>query len=341
MKKIVRALFAVVLCAAQAGEWKNLTDDNWLGGRRTAPGRLKRKVVLTMDWSWKDPACLEQFAQLQKFYTAYAGKPFMLVASQRADGEPEKIKSLVAEQKVSFPVYFGAELSDAPGSKNFPYFYVVNHAGKVTYAGGDVHEAMTAAVDAITELPVPGELIGGVTLKKYKSLRNQLVLGKSVESGNAIAQVKNGAQSKNKSQSIEAQSILNAIESTHKLLAEQIKDELAEQPAAAYRDLDLYLRTWPSERAEYGAKFDALKEIPDIQKIAKFGEEVRRLRILKSRVEASAKLRKAEFLRAGSDSLVEGADPRLKAEAKQYLAELDDTIAELKALVNRKKKDGV
>ena len=76
--------------------------------------------------------------------------------------------------------------------------------GAEVYAGGDKNAAIVAMVETLTNLPVPGQLIGGgVTLRKFKQYQKKLVMGKSAE-GFALAPFKAALKSKKPAEAEEA-----------------------------------------------------------------------------------------------------------------------------------------
>ncbi len=135
---------------------------------------------------------------------------------------------------------------------------VADTNGATVYEGGDKNEAVVAMVDTLTNLPVPGQLIAGVPLKKFRQYRKRLVMGVKAE-GYALAPFKNALKSRKPEEVAEAQAILDSIEKAKKRLAEDIKDDLeAGDKGMALRDIRWYITTWPSERAAYEADFKRL-----------------------------------------------------------------------------------
>lgn len=149
-------------------------------------------------------------------------------------------------------------------------FRVLDASGTVVYEGGDEREAEAAVVNALTEMPVPGQLINGVALKKFKSLQKSYVMGKVKAEGAGLAPFKAALKSKKPGEAEEAQAILDSIETAKKNLEQWISEELQDNDkGAALRDLNWFCKTWPSEKAKYEADFKKLSADPEAVKAYK------------------------------------------------------------------------
>ena len=143
---------------------------------------------------------------------------------------------------------------------------VTDPNGAEVYSGGDKNAAVVAMVEILTNMPVPGQLINGVALKKFKQYQKKLVMGKSAE-GFALAPFKAALKSKKPAEVEEAQAILDSIEKAKARLAEDIKEDLAaDDKGMALRDIRWYVTTWPSERKTYEADFKRLSADPEAVK---------------------------------------------------------------------------
>lgn len=200
----------------------------------------ERKVVMSVEWGDDSQASQETVAFLKKNAVGYA-----------ANGHP-----------VSF------KLARNPGRAE-PFVVVTDPNGAKIYAGTDKNAAVVAMVETLTNLPVPGQLISGVELRKFKQYQKKLVMGKSAE-GYALAPFKAALKSKKPVEVEEAQAILDSIENAKKTLAEDIKDDLAaDDKGMALRDIRWYITTWPSERKTYEADFKRLLADPEAVKAEK------------------------------------------------------------------------
>ena len=273
MKTLFRACVALSALAAlplSAGEWKGLEESNWRAGRKLRPNDLRRKVVTVVEWGVGCPDCPDVLGFVQKNVIGQRvnGHPVAMLASHLQEEDPEKVKAAAAARGIKCAVYQDARFSDVKAAPGVPYVYVVDTTSTVVYEGTDKNDAVVAMVDAITELPVPGQLINGVDLKKFKAFQKKLVMGFKAE-GAALAPFKAALKSKKPGEAEEAQAVLESIEKAKKNLEDEIAEDLAaEDKGAALRDIRWFSKTWPSEASKYADKFRELAADPE----AKAGE---------------------------------------------------------------------
>lgn len=149
-------------------------------------------------------------------------------------------------------------------------FRVLDAAGAVVYEGEDDREAEAAVVNALTDMPVPGQLINGVVLKRFKSYQKTFVMGKVKAEGSGLAPFKAALKSRKPAEVEEAQAILDSIAAAKKNLEMWIADDLAaNDKGAALRDLMWFCKTWPSEKGKYEADYKRLLADPEAVKAAK------------------------------------------------------------------------
>jgi hypothetical protein len=147
--------FAFFLAAFTA--WTGLTSENHLGGRKVSEGYLQGKVVLVQRWRGTDASSSRALERMERVWQSYKSKPFVLLGSY-AGGEAGRAAAARAVKRlaVSCPVYCGAERAqDAPQSEKFPFYYVVDATGRVTFRGSDGRLAEMALENALTNLASP------------------------------------------------------------------------------------------------------------------------------------------------------------------------------------------
>lgn len=244
MKKTLLISVVCAVAAAGAVEWKGLDDANHLGGSKITAADLLGKVVLVDEWGKDCPPCKALLPELQKYWTSFASKGFVLLGSHRQQKDVEAIKKILAENKVTYPVYQGAGIVDAPRSRSLPHMYVINHRGDVIYNGRSSREAIEKVQDALMAKNLPPSLIGNTELKKFKSLAQKLVLGKNISSVQKQLEriVK---KSKDSDQVAEAQSLLTAMEEAKRQIGGDIELMKRVDPENALRLVTLYIKTWP------------------------------------------------------------------------------------------------
>lgn len=198
----------------------------------------RRKITVSIDWAKGDQESVTALDFLKKSVVGYRenGHPVAMKATLRSGG-------------------------------NVPYIVVTDPSGAELYAGADKNAAAVALTEAIMNMPVPGQMISGVVLKKFRGADKKYVMGKMKGEGYALAPFKNALKSKKPAEVEEAQAILDSIERAKKNLEEDIEACLAdgskEAKGEALRDIRWYMYTWPSEKEKYAAKFKTLAADPE------------------------------------------------------------------------------
>ena len=122
------------------------------------------------------------------------------------------------------------------------------------------------------DLPVPGQLINGVVLKKFRGADVRYVMGKKKGEGADLAPFKAALKSKKPGEAEEAQAILDSIERAKKNLEEDIAACLAEgtkeAKGEALRDIFWFRMTWPSEKDKYAEAYKRLSADPEAKAAA-------------------------------------------------------------------------
>ena len=201
-----------------------------------APAR--RKLTVTVDWAQGNEESRIALAFLKKTVLGYrdAGYVIAMKATLRDGG-------------------------------NVPEIHVTDASGTEVYAGSDKNDAAVALTEAIMNQPVPGQMITGVELKKFRGADKRYVMGKMKGEGTALAPFKTALKSKKPAEAEEAQAILDSIERAKKNLEEDIEACLAEDSkdakGEALRDIRWFRATWPSEAKKYDESFKRLSADPE------------------------------------------------------------------------------
>ena len=112
-----------------------------------APAR--RKLTVTVDWTQDNEESRTALAFLKKTVLGYreAGHVIAMRTTLRDGG-------------------------------NVPDIHVTDASGKEVYAGPDKNDAAVALTEAIMNQPVPGQMIAGVELKKFRGADKRYIMGK-------------------------------------------------------------------------------------------------------------------------------------------------------------------
>ena len=198
---------------------------------------------------------------------AFRHKVVLLAGFGAGSEKAASVRTFAAAYADSHGASFAFATKTRPGADRFR---VLDASGTVVYEGEDDREAEAAVVNALTEMPVPGQLINGVALKKFSRLQKTFVMGKVKAEGAALAPIRAALKSRKPGEAEEAQAILDSIAAAKKNLEAWIADDLASgDKGAALRDLTWFCRTWPSEKEKYEADYRRLQADPEAVKAAK------------------------------------------------------------------------
>ena len=199
--------------------------------------------------------------------SAFRHKVALIAGFGEGSEKAASVRRFAAAYTDSHGASFVFATKTRPGADRFR---VLDAAGVVVYEGEDDREAEAAVVNALTDMPVPGQLINGVVLKKFKSYQKTFVMGKVKAEGSGLAPFKAALKSRKPAEVEEAQAILDSIAAAKKNLEMWIADDLAaNDKGAALRDLMWFCKTWPSEKGKYEADYKRLLADPEAVKAAK------------------------------------------------------------------------
>lgn len=199
--------------------------------------------------------------------SAFRHKVALIAGFGEGSEKAASVRRFAAAYTDSHGASFVFATKTRPGADRFR---VLDAAGAVVYEGEDDREAEAAVVNALTDMSVPGQLINGVVLKKFKSYQKTFVMGKVKAEGSGLAPFKAALKSRKPAEVEEAQAILDSIAAAKKNLEMWIADDLAaNDKGAALRDLMWFCKTWPSEKGKYEADYKRLLADPEAVKAAK------------------------------------------------------------------------
>ena len=267
MKELILAgIVMAVAAVANAGLWDGVTEENYVGGTKITERDLLGKVVLFFVMNANEST--EKAApRMQELYKSFDNKRFCVLGSWA--GDKEKAAAELAKLKTTFPVYKGAKLASDTTKRDPGGAAVISQYGKVLAATTTLnrfskdHEQIL--VEAITMVGMPPSIIPGITLEKYKSLKNKLKLGvnlkgtiKALEKDIAKADKKT-ATAMDKAKAEEASSILSAIREGKSDISDNITALADINPVEAYNLLSQYVKSFPDEAADNKEKLAELK----------------------------------------------------------------------------------
>lgn len=266
MKKIIAGVMMAVAAVANAGLWEGLADENHVGGPKITERDLLGKVVLYFVMNANETT-EHASARMQELYKSLDNKRFCVLGSWA--GEKETAAAELSKLKTTFPVYKGAKLASDTVKRDSGAAAVISPYGKVlaatTMHGSFSKDHEQILVEAVTMVGLPPDLIRGVTLEKYKSLKNSLKLGKNVKNvlkalEKDVAKAdKKTATAMDKAKAEEASSILSAVRDCKSEISDNIAALGDINPVEAYNLLSQYVKSFPDEAADNKEKLAELK----------------------------------------------------------------------------------
>lgn len=266
MRKIIAGLVMAVAAVANAGMWEGIADENYVGGLKITERDLLGKVVLLFVMNANEET--EKAApRMQELYKSLDNKRFCVLGSWA--GDKEKAAAELPKLKTTFPVFMGAKLASDTTKRESGAAVVISQYGKVlaatTMHGGFNKDHEQILVESITMVGAPPNIIPGVTLEKYKSLKTSLKLGKNLK--NVIKTLekdvakadKKTATAMDKAKAEEASSILSAIRDGKSEISDNITALSDVNPVEAYNLLSQYVKSFPDEAADNKEKLAELK----------------------------------------------------------------------------------
>ena len=247
MRKIMLMTVGCALsCGAIGAEWVGLDEASYIAGPKITAADLAGKVVLVDMWGLNCPPCRQLLPQMQKYWSAFSSKGFVLIGSHRQEKKMDELKKLIADNKLTYPIYQRAGIKNEPSSRSLPFMYVVNHRGQVVGQGRNEREIAEALQEAILARNLPPSLCVDVELKKFKPLAKQLMLGKNIS---AIVKKleKIAEKSKNSEEASEAQALVAAIEEARRAINDDIGVLKQADPEKALQLAALYIKTFPKD----------------------------------------------------------------------------------------------
>lgn len=266
MKKLIVGALMVAAAVARAAMWEGLTEENHVFGPKVSDRDLLGKVVLYY-MIGTDERNQKTTERVEALWKGYDKKRFCVLAVY--NGDKEKAAAEFAKQKVSFPVYAKAKLASDTNKRDVGSIAIVSQFGKVlaatTQFGAFSRDHETILVEAVTAVGQPPNIIPGISLDKYKALKNKLKLGvnlksviKSLEKDVAAAD-KKSATAQVKAKAEEAAMILSAIREGKSDIESNMKALAEINPVEAYDLMAKFVKSFPDEAADYKEQLAELK----------------------------------------------------------------------------------
>lgn len=245
---ILSLLFASALFAkAPSYAVRNLTKEMHISGPTLQVDDLTGKLVVVEVWGISCPPCRASLKGMGDLARKYKKDKRVLIIGAHAQApNKEAVAALLKQNKCEYPVYqfFTTDLD--PNFPGIPNVYIISPDGECVWKGHPKH--LEATLDKLVKaLPKAtgsvGSLVEGIELKTFKSMQNQLFVGKNVE--RALQQIKARAAKNPKFQE-EAEAIIAACETWAEHTETTLRENLETLPSLsviAYQQLN---KTFPT-----------------------------------------------------------------------------------------------
>ncbi|MEN9360701.1 MAG: hypothetical protein RL095_2236 [Verrucomicrobiota bacterium] len=139
MKLFLPALLAslfLLSAEADAATYQGIDPASRIRGDQIKPEDLADKVVFFEYWGINCPPCRESMPHLQKLYKDFGrdGR-FIVIGAHSQNRSDAEINQFLDSQKVSFPIYQGASVVEAPCTPMLPFAALFDHKGQLVKSG--------------------------------------------------------------------------------------------------------------------------------------------------------------------------------------------------------------
>ncbi len=143
MKNILLTVFGLVAFAlsgstatAAIGDkatFPTFTQEHISGPEMTAED-LEGKVVFFEYWGINCPPCIASMPHLQKLHKKYSKKGFTVIGAH-SQGLTPAVGEFLKKNKITFPVYQGLSIPEAPCPGGIPFAVLIDREGTVVATG--------------------------------------------------------------------------------------------------------------------------------------------------------------------------------------------------------------
>ena len=326
--------------AAQAVTWHGFESTSWIHGMVAEPESFDGKVVLFFAFNSSSPASIEALKHFAKLSASFEGKAGLQLVVEHRGADREKAAALCAAARLVCPVYENSCFDEAQNPALAPFYYVIEQTGEVMYFGRDARLATEVAVNALSSSTVPGSLLPGLFLKKFKSLQRELVLGRNVEG--RLGPLQQAMKRKNSPECAEATEIMETLSRRRASFEKRIDKRLKTRPGAALTDIKTFCATWPSGAAKDAEERKRLEADPMVKKLQAAAAALEKydLRPAQSAGQARTAISTLKAGRKGLEEVMEASSGPAHAEAKTLAMMYDARISSCEKLASPPPKKG-
>jgi hypothetical protein len=300
-----------------------LTRANWVAGPELTEADLEGKVIFFEHWGSGCNPCLQVMPELQRLWETYGktGK-FMVIGNHIWARDDEKVRQIVQQKGVTFPVYQGLRLPFPRSSGGVPHTHLIDGHGRCV-ADGHPGEMIGRVEALIQACPDRHPIFGLERPVHYAGLWDSVRPGRNIEP--AMQELARRAAAGGPA-ATEAAKLLAACEAYKAAQVREVSQAVAASAERAIPQIAVLKQTFPSVR-EFDAVYARLGNHPDFAKLAKLRQDVD---TLTAQVEAAANhsarqrvVRTAGITRQQYAPLMQSSLATVREESKALLAKLD------------------
>lgn len=315
MKKFVAVLAGVALfCFSAFAELEGVAvsfpefdDSRYLGGPKIKPGALKGKVVFFEYWGINCPPCIASMPHLQELYAKHGKSGRFMAIGCHMQGNSPRIQEFLDDKGITFPIYQGTMLSEAPCRERLPHAVLIGADGKIVTTGSPF-ELFKLVEKEMRKVDGGLPLFPDFEANKYKSVVKTLVYGGSnLESKIKPLRAKKGDP--------EAEELCKLFADWRKTEMTIVKDLLRSDPLAGIEAYEKLKVSLPDSVKVFDKRVATLKKDKELTAIVELGKKTEALE------ERKAKGRRVS--KQNVTPVVDALDPYLESErefVKNYAA---------------------
>lgn len=263
-------------------EISGLSLDSYISGPLVFSEDLEGKVIFFEYWGRNCPPCIASLPHLRDLYNKFGGTgKFMIIGAHSQSREDGQIKELLTKNKISYPNFQSARVTQAPCPGGIPYGVLIDHNGNVVKKGSpsSLYQDVAKLVAKVPAKVHP--IFGSPKVRYYGTTIKGILPGK--DSSKGLAKLKEDSESKTGAQGEEAKQLLETYQTWYEGRKKLINLRSAMFPAIAYKYLYALNQMTPEEPIEVASLADLnVKHCMEINKLYKSYNDIMSQQYVKS-----------------------------------------------------------
>lgn len=272
--------------AYEAGPWKPVDNKKGhLYGYQISDGDLKNQPVLIVVFDPDVEVSQDDRESDPKYIYQFLGwevkvQPHLQVVNvpsrELTKDEIPMLKKMAGKTAAvpGFPWYQNVGLEKMPENpdKAYPFYYVVDTAGKVIYAGTKGKQAQSMVYGALKKSGEPDPMLGFVKPEAHAEICKGLEFG--VDTTKVVAKLKPLTLKGTDESKAEAQAILDALDQTKTYQVKTLLSLSVSEPQMAVILAKKLVKTFPRDKQKFLPAVEALKNTPAVKNTLQLFEKL-------------------------------------------------------------------